>query len=383
MLSVYVRDGSTLAKVAQLDHFERLQTVERWLGVGRWIIVAPLTAPGMDSFLDLGADAGLIVQDETTGRIVFSGPVGVDGNDRPTIRREVLSEGGELVSRLIVMGDCDNAWLRDRVAHPQPLTGSPPWSSTAHDVLTGPATSVILDLIDRNAGPTAVAARQVSGLTIGSDPEQGSTITARARWQNLLAYLAELATAGGIGFEVRQVARTLTARAFLQADVSANIAFSLDWGNLAGFAYDVGQADGTAIYCGGQGEGTARTIAVTSGAGRRVEKFVDRRDLSDSTELATAAAVALTEGSGRTSLTIETLDTDQAVYGRDYRLGDLVSVVVDGVRITDAVTTATTTIEGGTTTRAITVGPEDNRGPAALYAGIATLSRRVRQLERI
>ena len=382
MLTVFCRDGATLAPVGQLDHFTRLSLVERWCGVGRWVLDAPITAPGVDLFLST-ADAGIVVQDDTTKRIVFSGPVGRGPDDAPTIVRTVAEENGTLGSNIQIMGSCDNQWLADRLAHPQPLTADPPYASQEHDVITGPATSVLLQLIDRNAGPSAVVARQVAGLTLAADPAQGTTITARARWQNLLTYLAELAVAGGAGFEVRQQNRVLTATARVPRDLSADVAFSLEFGNLAGFSYSVASTAGTAVYVGGQGEGTARDITVASTTGRRVELFVDRRDLADSDELDVAATVALTEATGKTSLRIEPIDTDSARYGRHYRLGDIVAAVVDGVRIIDTIQTVETRVEGGQTTRTITIGREDLRGNPALYAGIATLSRRVRQLERI
>jgi hypothetical protein len=381
-LIVKVRDGATLAPVGQLDRFTRLNLVERWCGVGRWVLDAPLAAPGVSLFLET-SDAGIIVEDDATKRIVFSGPVGRGPDGAPTIVRTVAEEGGTLGSNIQIMGSCDNQWLADRVAHPQPLTADPPYSGQEHDVITGPSTSVLLQLIDRNAGPTAVAARQVAGLTLAADPAQGTTITARARWQNLLTYLAELAVAGGAGFEVRQQNRVLTATARVPRDLSADVAFSLEFGNLAGFSYSVAPVTGTAIYAGGQGEGTAREVLTATGSGRRVELFVDRRDLADTTELDVAAVVALAEATGKTSLTIEPIDTPSALYGRHYRLGDIVAVVVDGVRTVDNIQTVETRVEGGRTTRTITVGREDLRGNPALYAGLATLSRRVRQLERI
>lgn len=382
MLTVYVRDGATLAPVGQLDHFTRLSMVERWCGVGRWVLDAPLSAPGVSLFLET-ADAGIIVQDDTTKRIVFSGPVGRGPDGAPTIVRTVAEETGTLGSNIQILGSCDNQWLADRLAHPQPLTASPPYSSQEHDVIVGPATSVLLQLIDRNAGPAAVVGRQVAGLTLAADPAQGGAVIARARWQNLLTYLAELAVAGGAGFEVRQQNRVLTATARVPRDLSADVAFSLEFGNLAGFSYSVAPSTASAIYAGGQGEGTLREISTIAGSGRRVEQFVDRRDLADSDELGTAATVALAEGVGKTSLRIEPIDTDSARYGRHYRLGDVVAAVVDGVRIVDTIQTVETRVEAGNTTRTITIGREDLRGNPALYSGLATLSRRVRQLERI
>lgn len=378
---VYFRDGN-LAPIAQIDYFLSLRLVERFMGVGKWVVTAPIGAPGVAELLE-ATDPGIIVQDSVTKAIVFSGPVDVGPDGALTVVRSVSESNGELVSTIQIHGSCDNVWLSHRIAHPEPLTAGPPWTSSEHDVISGPASTVLLDLIDRNAGPSALTDRQVSGLTLAADPGAGSTITARARYQPLLAYLAELATAGGVGFEVRQRARVLTATASAIRDLSANVAFAQEFGNLAAFEYAVSPATGSFVYGAGQGEGTARAIVVASVAGRRVESFYDRRDLASSDELAAATAVAVTEGVGRTSLKMQPVDTDSCSYGVHYRLGDKVAVLVDGVRTVEVVRVVETAVEGGVMTRTITVGPEDNRGPAALYAGLTTLGRRVRQLERI
>jgi hypothetical protein len=281
-------------------------------------------------------------------------------------------------------GADDMVWLAERVAHPQPATASPPWTGQDYDVRTGPASSVILGYVGANAGPSAVTARRVAGLTLAADPAAGSTITGRARFQPLLAFLAELATGGGVTVTVTQSGASLVAAAVATVDRSADVAFAHDLGNLESSEYAVAASNGSVLYVGGQGEGTARVFTVASnGSSRRVESFADRRDVTDPAELAEVAAVLLAERAGKTSLTVNPIDTPTCRYGVHYRLGDLVRLDIDGVAVVDRVVAVRTVLSAAGLTREITIGAESSAGPIALFAGLRNLNRRITQLERI
>lgn len=382
---VVVRDAN-LTPVGELDTFRRLTWTDRLHAVGGWVLETD--SAGADLLLS-HPGGGLIVYDGqpvdgNTARVLFSGPVGAGVDDLPTAIRQSGSANGALVDLVTVIGTCDNGWLADRVAHPEPGTASPPFASSDYDVRTGDATTVILDYIDHNAGPHAVAARQVAGLTLGADAGEGATITGRARWQNLLEFLGELATAGGVVFGVRQSGRQLVASCTAAVDRSASIRFAVELGNLDDSTYEVAASTATAVYCGGQGELAARDVVLAVQSGRRrIERFVDRRDISDSGELADAAAVALVEGVGKTSLSMTPIDTPTCSYGVHYSLGDQVTVQVDKVGVVDVVTAVETTIDAGALTRKITVGTESSTGPLARLIAQRRLARRLNQLERI
>lgn len=376
MLTVRVRDAS-LDIVGELDAFESLVWTDRLHGVGGWALacdpssVGPLLEPG----------AGLVVVDELD-QVVMSGPTGVGPTGLPTYARDIGWADGAPTDTLVVYGTDDMVHLSDRLAHPSPAQWDPPFDAQAYDVRTGAASTVLLELIDVNAGPHAATPRRVAGLALSVDPVAGATVTARARWQNLLGLLGELGAAGGVVCTVRHSSGTLLASVRSARDLSSAVAFSASFGNIDAASYAVEAATATTVYVGGQGEGEAREVAVLSSPGRRIEAFVDRRDVDDSAELAAAAAAALVESAGRTSLQITPTETATCAYRRHYDLGDVVAVDIDGVRFAEQVTSVQSTLAAGAVTRQVTVGRESASGPLALFAGIRSLSRRVQHLER-
>jgi hypothetical protein len=86
---------------------------------------------------------------------------------------------------------------------------------------------------------------------------------------------------------------------------------------------------------------------------------------------------------GTSSLQVNPIDTPQLRLGVDYRLGDLVGVIVDGIKVIDQVRAIETTISAGGIDRAITVGATAPLGVQALFAQLRRMAQRVSQLERI
>ena len=69
---------------------------------------------------------------------------------------------------LSIAGVDDTVWLQRRNAHPEPKTWTPPYSKTAYDIHTGAVSTVLAELADVNAGPSAAALkgteRRVPGI---------------------------------------------------------------------------------------------------------------------------------------------------------------------------------------------------------------------------
>lgn len=385
-LTVYVRDAN-LNTVGELERIEALEWTERLHGVGGWVLDTDVVGAEL---LLATPGAGIVIWDETPPggggpRLVYSGPMSEGPAGAPAAERRLSQDGTQLDDRVRITGTDDMTWLAERVVYPDPAHDEDAWAS-AYDVRTGTASTVILDYIDANAGPGALTARRVTGLALPTDPTLGATVTGRGRLQNLLSFLAELAAAGGVVFTVRQDTDddALAVTIGTSTDRSADVAFSMDLGNLEAHNYSVERADGTYVIVGGQGEGAARAFtSAASAGGRRVETFVDRRDISDPGELDQAAVAALADRAGRTSLQMVPIDTRSLAYGTHYRLGDTVRVDVDGVAVTDVLTAVRSSLTPSDFRRTITVGQESQTGPIALYTGLRTLAQRLRQLERI
>lgn len=372
---ILVRDPN-LVPVAEIDLFSELRWTERLHAVGGWALT---TTPGaIGPLLDPGH--GITVLDDD-GTVVLSGAVGVSSSGLPTFRRTIAEDGTDAI---VVSGVDDMACLSDRLVWPEPYTAEPPFAAESHDVRTGIASTVLLEYIAVNAGPGALVERRTPNLTMAPDPLVGSVVTGRARFANLLGLVDQLATMGGVIVGVRQVDRTLVASVAPRQDRSQDVTFSTRFGNVSSADYAAEPLTGTWVIAGGSGEGTARTFVTTpSPVGRRIEVFNDQRSISDTAELQASADVALVEAAGKTSLTFQPIESDGLRFGRDFQIGDVVSVDIDDVRFSDVVASADTTLNPSGLTRTLTVGRESTAGALSLVHGIRTLARRVSALERI
>lgn len=319
-LTLYARDSS-LARIGELDGWTSFETVLRYNNVSSFLL--NVEGGTRDAALLAAAEGVVVVRD---GLTLLSG--------RITTRQAKVDRGAGV---LTYAGSDDTLWLSRRLALPVPA--GPPYTSQAYDVRTGVAETVIRAYVDANLGPSAAVARRLSGLTLPASAGLGTSVTGTARFDNLLALCQELALVGGTGFRIAQVGSGLQLLQYVPTDRTATAQFSLGLGNL--LAYDYGTTEPTATYgyVAGQGEGTARTIVEGSATSPpfRAEAFQDQRDTNDSTALAQSLTQTLLDGQASTALSLQPLDLPSLTYGRDYGLGDKVSVLVEGVTVRDVV----------------------------------------------
>lgn len=328
--TLFVRNPA-LEREAQIDDYQKFEAIPRFNAVGSWILDIDVRVGGGDIASKLivpqyGIEA---VRNGTT---VFSGPM----------RYKQRNRDGD-TNRLTVSGPDDMVWLQDRLASPQPGSANPPYSTTAYDVRTGTCSTILRQYVDVNAGPGAVAVRQVGGLTLGTDLGIGTSVTGRARWQSLLELLQQLAISGGnLGFQLRHTGSGIEFNVYMPADKSAAVKFSEELGNLSSYNYETTAPETNYAYVGGGGEGTARTIregqdAVAVTRWGRFESFVDRRDTTDSAELAQSITEHLAENSEQVGLSATPIDTEGMAYIDEYNLGDRATFVIDEVPTVDII----------------------------------------------
>lgn len=365
---VFLRDSS-LRRTAQLEDFVNLTLVLRFAGVSSWTLVNRGPA--------IVTDGIVVVRDGVT---LLSGPV---TSDRRESRPDAVTQ--------TLAGQDDTVWLRRTLALPVP--SGPPYTAAEYDDRSGSAETVMRGYVDANLGPSASPARRLPGLTMPADQGRGGNVRGRARFTVLLELLQSLALAGGdIGFRIIQTGPgALQFQPVIPADRTGTAVFSSEVGNLSGYDYSRSDSDADYVIVAGQGEGTLRTFveggdtAAIANRARRSETFVDRRDTNDTAVLTQVRDERLMEQKARTSLSITPIDTAAVRYGVDYLLGDRVSVVVDGVRITDVVREVTLTLDAGQGERLMpVVGTPGASSPAVpdLFERMARQSRRVSTLER-
>lgn len=354
-------------RLAAIDTYESSTIIARYNEVSTYELVLPAATP-----------AAQVLISAARPRLLIESSAGVTFRSGPVLRMErtLAADGSDM---LAISGVDDLVWLRRRLAHPQPGTAAPPYSTTAYDTRTGSASQVIAGYVDRNAGPSATPARQVPGLTVATPAPFGPTVTTSARYQNLLQFLQLQATAAKVGIRVRDLA-------FEVYQPTGAAVFSVDLGTLASWQSVAEAPEATYVYVAGQGTDTARVIREYSSAAGlsgwgRIETFADRRDTASTAEMDQTGAEVLADATHPISVAMEALDTGSQQFLRDWNVGDTATVRIGSVTIQDVIVEAQIELVANAP---VSVRP-------VLGAAIVDLSawrlldaaqRRIRQLER-
>lgn len=296
-----------------------LETVLRFNEVSSWVLNTYAGSPAMNALTWRGGID--VVKD---GNVILSGPVG-------KIHRK-LSDG-----RMVISGPDDLGLLSRRLT--VPVVSGPPYTGATQDVRTGAAETIIKQYVNFNAGPSATAARRIDGLTIAGSTGLGTTITGRARFNNLLEFVTGLAVqGGGLGIKIQNMIFDV----YQPSDKTGEIVFSYEMGSLSDFAYDLATPKANWVICGGGGTGTSRSFYEEGDSESvvkfgRYEVFKDQRQTTVTSELTQAVREELDGGADVWSFAVETVSLPEMSFFDDYYLGDRVTAVVDGVEISSLI----------------------------------------------
>jgi hypothetical protein len=331
--------------------------------VGDW----SLQLPAKHEAVSLLTRPGWGVLITRAGRVLTSGPT-----VKPTRERSTASPVGTAT----ITGLDDNTVLADMLAWPSPgtldLEAQDGTAGSGYDERTGVAETVMRAYVNANVGPGAVVGRRNPLLDLAPDLARGTTVQGTARFETLVELLTTLSNAGGgLGFRVRQNDQRLLFEIYQPRDLTPGVRFDIDNDTIAALTYSYGAPGATVAVVGGAGEDAARILqSVTTDDstaaealwGRRIERFVDQQSELDPDALTQAGVDNLAaDGKTVTSLTVDLIDTEDRVFGRDYWLGDKVTVVVDP----DAVATDGQ-VPGVLSAATITFGPAGYQAKALI-----------------
>ena len=254
------------------------------------------------------------------------------------------------VTELRVSGVSHMVYLRDRVTVPNPSRALTLQDTNAEYKLSGSALNVVGQMVRAQVSTTAGRAEYRSPLWVPGLASGGERVTVRARYKGVLDELQRIASLSPGLTASTQVTETTNSRprvAFTVAhgrDLARAIRFTEATGGVLSYTLTRSAPEVTDVIVAGQGEGTARTIRHITGDhktwGRRVYVFQDRRDTDDTTELDTAGRETLTEGTATSAVSVQVTDTDRIQYGRDYQIGDTVTIQTSTGDITDTLEAA-------------------------------------------
>lgn len=341
------------------------------------------TAPGHARLRDqLSPGNRLVVL--RNGEIFSSGPIEGWIHER--------SDDGENAGdgKITVNFAGDMARIVARLAYPDPALDA---DSQVTDAWTysGNAELAMHELVDANAGPGALTARQVPSLVMGAIAGVGGTVTATTTLMEPLGdVLRRIALDGGdLGFRTRQVGSQIEFQVFDPPDVSASVRFGFELGNLKYLAYEVQAPTVTAAHVGGQGDGadrfvTERINTVAETAWGRIEQLVARPGSDPLADLQAEGDQALAEGGESARLASNAADTSTQQYGTHYEIGSRVAIESwPGQQITDIVRTVH--LQAWATAGEIfspTVGSQSAIQDQAWIYRMRQINRRLGRLER-
>jgi hypothetical protein len=381
-LIIEVRDPSN-ARVGQFVPSDLVgaKFILRFNNVGTWEMRLP-QGHRLAELLRL-AGYGIIVTgpDDT---VIFSGPT-----LSAALEQTPLNIDGDWT----ITGASDDIILGERLAYPTPSTADVTAQTDSHDVRSGAAETVIKAYVSANIGPTAPAARKIAGLTIQTDSALGATVSANARFQTLQQTAYGLAQTGGVGYALEQLGTGLEFQVYVPTDRTSTIRMDMDNNKLSRANYSYASAKVTRAIMGGGGQAASREfLEVTTTASqaaetewsRRIEVFSDSRN-SDNTGQLTQSGEELLVDDGKTIVQMSVTPSDDfsMQFGRDWYLGDKVTVVINDLEASAVVTEVGISISFDGVRLGATVGtPVGIEYEARVLAKTQQLDQRVSNLER-
>lgn len=295
----------TLKFIGELDDYEGLEFISRWVKYGEFKIFVNEITPEMKQ-----------------GYFIM-----LDNDHRKTgIIKRIHCEDED--STAIISGFTIAHILTQRITYP-------PVGSAYHSFFA-PAEDIICALVIANMVNAAEKQRNIPLLEVRPSQGRGDKLHYQTRYNPLNEAVEELCKASGLGItvELDPDRKKLVFQVLEGVDRSVNngirppMIFNTDYDNVSNREYitDVSEYKNTAITA-GQGDGANRKIEVVNNENtgmERYELFVDARDIEDVTQLPDRGKSKLLEYSTPDSYSSA---VDATQYKNKWDLGDIVVAI--------------------------------------------------------
>lgn len=402
---IEVRDRN-LKRIGEIDTWQKLDFVVRFNDTGTWQLLIKDGTP-QAQLLDRGG--GVVIWQDGVSKPVLTGQI-------ESFQKYWTVEQHTGPGSIYVGGKCDNKLAFQRVAFPDPSKPvAQQYTAPESRTVKRKMGDAIWYELSTSLGPGAVADRQIAGLSLGTSPGIGPTINDNLRYDSIGSKIGEWTDTKEVGYRLVYNPDTelIELDIYKPQDRSKEIRFSRDLGNLREIIYTLTAPTVTRAIVACQGEGSERYVyqkideAAEAEWGISIETFVDRRDLPLKTgangqpikansqvtdedfETAKAAVIeaadtALKEGEGNGNFQIYPIDTPQLAFGRDYFVGDIVTVSMDDTEYSDIVREVAITVEDGGAVHSVApkIGEQGSGEPLNLYKTVFEMREKLRKLER-
>lgn len=380
-ITVLVRDKALARQGIIVNNELNLEASIDHNNVGSWKLTLHAEHPMADVLRTPGS--GIIVQSRED--VLFSGPV-----EMPELAITADDPGGTIT----FSGVTDTVALADTLAYSDPAHEAGAQTKNS-DRRTGKSETLMHAYVNANIGPGATAARRKAGLIMGADLARGSTVTKTPIFQPLGALLSELAIEDGLGlgFRIVQRADNLVFETYQVTDKTAEIRLDARNGNLASQKVSTSPPGLTVAIVGGQGNAESRqlgeyttpaSVAAQASWGRRIERFIDQRSESDPAALAAAGKEVL-DDQGMSGISVQAVPVEDSFmeFGKDWFLGDRISMVVDDQELAADVTGFIFKVNSDGFKVGVVIGDPQAITPTAALAGrVSNVESRISAIER-
>lgn len=277
--------------------------------------------------------------------------------------------------------------LRDRIVYPSPDKDADNQTDVSHWQMKGNACDVIGELIDVSIGSKALPYRKIPGVALDVSRGSGGHLLAHERLSNVLEVVTKLSRLGGVTVGgVRDSSNNIVYRVAPVRDLARQVRFFSQAGNGATGEISFNAPTATAVIVAAQGEGVDRNIRETrepDSWGRRIEVLKDRRDTGDDGAIDQTGVETLTEGAESAGASFSVNESWHLMFGREYGLGDKITLNAGGIVVSEHVRQATVKWDGFGRTVDLTIGEHDNADDAnpSWVKYVKSLSSRVGGLE--
>ncbi|WP_241826806.1 siphovirus ReqiPepy6 Gp37-like family protein [Streptomyces graminilatus] len=401
-----MRDAA-LNRIGIIDTWISMDLVVRYCQQGSWQILVGAGTP-QANLLQKGG--GVAIYQDGVDLPILTGQI-------ESFQHYWTNSQHTSLGSLYFGGKCDNKLAYNKLAFPDPTkAATQQWQADdSGRKVSGPAGHLIWSELDQAMGSGALPNRQVAGVVIGDDAAFGQSVSDNLQWDVIGTKIESWidTSTTGYRFLYDPDAQAINLHIFTPRNLSKGVRFSRDLGNLREFTWSLTAPTVTRVVVACQGAGKNRylyqQIDTDSEAewGLQIEQFLDRRDLpikADPTtglpvkadlsvtdeDFATAkqavldaATEALNTGAKNGNFQLYPIDTPLIQFGRDYFVGDIVTVSIDGVEYTDIVREVSITVDQGGQTETVSpsIGEQGSGNPLNLYKTVFEMREKLRKLE--
>ena len=354
--------------------------------VGSWSMLVPYS----DALWNQMMAGEFIVEINWRGLFTFGGKCEQPGYQDSIPGAASGSQSGPFIS---LSGADYLGLVANRIAFPSPGAAWAAQTAGASD----PVSSVRLETaikhyVNNNMGPSAISTRRFSLLDIGTDLARGPNVSYTVKFGsevnlNLLDVIRALIASSNspMGVYVSRNGKRLLFDCYVPRDLSGKAWFSESLGNLTAVSFYLTDPTVTDSLVQGSGTTFISKVATSKSQWNAIEQFADNSSETDINNLNASAQQTLASGGFGPNMSATVADTPFLTYGRDYDLGDIVTIEVrSGAVYSDVVTSVTLTADPSQTPSMSVVPSIGNSSNATATdkSAIGVLSARIRALEK-